>query len=100
MQAGSQDNSFSYVLPSVLTIETAEQLAAEFKQWPLTQKSALALDVSQVETITTPGIQLIVSLEKTVVGEGGTFTLTGKRSEALVHALKDSGLDNLLGKMA
>ena len=47
-----------FTLPAVMTIETAESLAAELKQLPLAEKTQLTLDASQVEHITTAGLQL------------------------------------------
>ncbi len=87
--------STPFVLPAVMTIETAESLAAELKQLPLSEKTNLTLDASQVETITTPGLQLIVSLEKTLSAQGGSLTIQGQR-EPFIHAFKYTGLESLL----
>lgn len=87
--------SLAFVLPPVMTIETAETLAAELKQLPLPEKTRLTLDASQVENITTPGLQLIVSLDKTLAAQGGALLINGQ-TEQLVHAFRDSGLESLL----
>lgn len=84
-------------LPALMTIETVEQLAAEFKQWPLVEKSSVTLDAGQVENITTPGLQLIVSLEKTLTSQGGVMAIIRKK-DSFVRAFKDAGLESVLGK--
>ncbi|MDX2073357.1 MAG: STAS domain-containing protein [Alphaproteobacteria bacterium] len=91
------ENSLNFALPPVMTIETAEALAAELKQLPLAEKTSLTLDVSQVQNITSPGLQLIVSLEKTITAQGGRLTITGER-DAFVCVFKDAGLGSMLGQ--
>lgn len=88
--------AMGFTLPALLTIETAEAFAAECKQWPLEEKTTLTLDASVVENITTPAIQLIVSLEKTLVAQGGALVIVSP-TEAMVRAFNDVGLQNLLG---
>ena len=80
-----------------MTIENAEALAAELKQLPLAEKATLTLDASQVETITTPGLQLIVSLGKTLDVQGGTLIISGPK-DSFARAFRDTGLESLLGK--
>lgn len=89
-------SSIAFRLPSIITIETAEILAAELKQLPLSTKTDLVLDASCVESITTPGIQIIASLDKTLSAQGGTLTINGARN-SFIRALKDVGLESLLG---
>ena len=86
----------AFTLPPIMTVETAESFAAELKQLPLAEKTQLTLDAAQVETITTPGLQLIVSLAKTLEAQSGTLTIINPR-ESFQHAFTDSGLENLLG---
>ena len=92
---GNIDNIISFLLPAVMTIETAEQLAADLKQLSFAEKANLTLDASQVETITSPGLQILVSLEKTLTALGGVLTIEGRR-DAFVRALKDTGLESVL----
>ncbi len=84
-----------FTLPPTMTIETAESLAAELKQLPLAEKTQLTLDASQVEHITTAGLQLILSLEKTLSAQGGVLKMHGKRS-GFIQAFHDAGLQNYL----
>ena len=77
-----------------MTIDMVEAVAAEMKQLPLPEKTHLILDASQLEAITTPGLQLIVALEKTIASQGGILTIQSA-PESLVHALKDTGLEML-----
>lgn len=87
----------SFTLPSVMTIETVESIAAELKQLPLAEKTGLTLDAALVESITTPGLQLIVSLERTLAAQGGTFAIHGQR-EGFARTFRDAGLEELLRK--
>lgn len=94
---GREQPPLAFALPPVMSIETAEALAAEFKQLPLAEKTSLILDASQVENITTPGLQLIVSLGKTLEAQGGTLIINGQK-DSFTRAFRDTGLENLLGK--
>lgn len=85
----------SIALPAVLTIEAVEILAAEFKQLVLENDTHLQLDASAVERVTTPGIQLIVSLEKTVTDAGGILDIIGGKEE-FNNAFADVGLASLI----
>lgn len=89
-------DSASFTLPATITIESIEALAAEFKQWPFAEKTHLTLDASQVENITTPGLQLIVALEKTLSSQGGVLTVASMK-ESFINAFKDAGLASVLG---
>ncbi|MEI7669994.1 MAG: STAS domain-containing protein, partial [Pseudomonadota bacterium] len=91
--------NISFLLPTFMTIETVGTLAAEFKQWSLPKKICVTLDASQVENITSPGLQLIVALEKTLTRNGNALTIIGKK-ELFIQAFKDAGLENFLGKLA
>jgi anti-anti-sigma regulatory factor len=86
----------AFALPAIMTIETAETLAIEFKQLIFERDASLTLDASHVENITTPGMQLIASLKKSITAQGGTLIINGTRTP-FVHALTDAGLKNLLG---
>jgi anti-anti-sigma factor len=92
-----QQNSLSFSLPEEMTIETAEALAAELKQLSLAEKTSLVLDASQVENITTPGLQLIIALEKSLTAQGSALVIKGKR-DSFADAFKDAGLESLLSK--
>jgi anti-anti-sigma regulatory factor len=88
-----EDNIFS--LYPVMNIETADALAVEIKQISLTEKSSFTLDASRVETLTTPGIQIIVSLEKALAAQGGTLRIIG-RKDHFNQSFRDAGLERLL----
>ena len=89
-------DALSFALPPVMTIEMAEALAAELMRLPIAENTSLTLDATRVESITTPGLQLIVSLEKALAVQGGTLTICGAR-DAFIHACKNAGLESLLG---
>ncbi len=89
----NDENQARFTLPPMMTIETAEALCAELKQIPLIGKTGLILDASEVEHITTPGLQLIVALEKTLSTQGGALSITNKK-DWFIRALQDAGLEN------
>ncbi len=84
----------SYTLPSSITIETIEALLGELKDVPLTG-GGLAVDATQVEIITTPGVQVILALGKALAQAGGTFAILEK-SAAFTQAFHTLGLDGQL----
>ncbi len=94
MQQNSINDTNIYDLPAVINIENIELLTNEFKQLLSTKKSILTLDATKIESITTAGLQLIISLEKTMSASGGNLFVKNS-SEAFVSALKDEGLENL-----
>lgn len=63
----------SFVLPAVMTIETVAALAEELKQLPA---GVVTLDGSKTEILTTPGVQLLLSLQKNLSDAGGKLVLT------------------------
>jgi anti-anti-sigma regulatory factor len=93
----SAQSDISFALPPMMTIETAEAVAAVFKELPIAEEMILTLDASHVERLTTPGIQIILSLEKTLAEHGGTLVVNG-RQESFVHVFQDMGLQRLLSK--
>lgn len=95
MQQNLTGNAINFSLPPNMNIENIEHLASDLKQLVSQNKKNLLLDVSKVENITTPGLQLILSLEKTLSAAGNFLSISGE-SISLSGALKDSGLENLL----
>ncbi len=94
---GKAVETLSFILPAVLNIENADALSAELKQLPLNEKTLLVLDAAKVESITTPGLQLIVSLEKSLSVQGGSLVINNQ-PDVLINSFKDSGLEVLLKK--
>jgi len=59
-------NAHTMELPSSVTMDVVEELFAEMKQLKLDSFESFTLDASKVTTITTPGVQLIVSLDRSL----------------------------------
>ena len=97
IEASPVPATLGFVLPPTMTVENAEALAAELKQLPLAEKTCLTLDAAGVQTITTPGLQLIAALQKTLADQGGTLSITGQ-PEHFIRAFKDTGLESVLGQ--
>ncbi len=91
------DKNTSYILPSNMNIEDIESLAGELKNLRLSVKSHLILDASKIESITTAGLQLIVSLDKSIAASGGSLSLVNG-SAVFMEIVKDEGLENLLNR--
>ena len=87
----------SFTLPTIMNIETAEHLVGELRKLPSAQNTDLVLDASHVESLTIPGIQLLVSLEKSLTANGGKLTIN-QRSDSFIYALKDTGFYVLFSK--
>lgn len=57
-------------LPSSMTIETVAQVSATVSQFQFSQENPLVLDAGQLEVVTTPGVQFLVALSKTLESAG------------------------------
>ena len=89
--------ALNFALPAAITIETVEALAADLKQLSFTEKAVITLDASQTENITTPGIQLIVSVEKIMETLGGGVKISNARP-AVIKTFQTIGLERLLAQ--
>ena len=87
-----------FPLPASVTIETVETLASELSKLPLSDKPLLALDASSTVLITTPGLQLIIALERNLSESGGTLSM-GKVSDPVAQAFREAGLESFLHKL-
>lgn len=87
--------SLSFAFPPQVTIETVESIADMLKKNPMTEKALLTLDISQVEYITTPGLQLIISLQKAILALGGVMQIIGAK-QTISHVFQQAGLERLL----
>lgn len=68
-----------FTLPSAMTIETVESVSDNLKQMRI-QPPTLVLNAAQTEILTTPGIQLLLSLAKTLQEQGIALVLTEPRA--------------------
>jgi anti-anti-sigma regulatory factor len=87
------------LLPPAMTIENIEAIAAEYKQFPLKEKMQLKIDASQLEALTTPGAQLLLSFEKSLSLLGGNMVIE-HASPAVRQTLSTLGLTHLLPEPA
>jgi anti-anti-sigma regulatory factor len=87
--------AFTLLMPPMMTIDTAEALAGVFRSMPVVGVSVVSLDVSEVEAITVPGLQVIVALGKAIKAQGGKLAFIGVR-ESFASACADTGLGELL----
>lgn len=95
MQQDFASEAVLFPLPPVINIEVIEVIASKLKQLVSSGNATLVLDASQVENITTAGLQLIISLEKTLSSLGRGLVVKDK-SEIFRAAACEAGLENLL----
>jgi hypothetical protein len=65
-----------FSLPVAVTADTIVGVCAEVETLPLHEISVLSVNMGKVEVITTPGLQLLVSLEKTLGPRQGRLEVT------------------------
>lgn len=80
----------TFTLPRHLTIETAEEVAAALKT-QAANGGDVALDASAVEVMTSPGLQLLIALSKTLAATQARWQLCDPRP-ALQPLLQEAGL--------
>lgn len=91
IEVNSDKDARTFVFPASVTIENIESLTGELKKLQLSSGEKLTLDVEQTEVITTPGIQLILALTKTIAQSGDTITIT-KSKETFNQSFDALGL--------
>jgi anti-anti-sigma factor len=94
---GAQASPPVFALPSSMAIENAEPLAHDLRQLCASASTKLTLDASAVDSISTPGLQLLVSLSKAMQSRGGDIAIIGAR-DIFSRAVEDSGLSAALGR--
>jgi len=82
-------------MPRSLTAESVESVAAEMLAVRLDKKRHVTLDFSQVGILTSPGVQLIVALEKALMESSGTLVISEVKS-AVAEVFSDLGFERLL----
>ncbi len=90
MDAAQQTATSIIMLPSAMTIATVETLATQLNDLPANSQ-LVTLDASGTEIITTPGVQLLLSLHKTLTARGSALTVTNA-SDALAASFEQLGL--------
>jgi len=85
----------SFQLPTTLVIGNIEEIFVQFKQIDFKNSVPFSLDASQVKSITTPGVQLILSLERTLKEHNSNFLLVNA-SENFKESFRTLGLGNKL----
>lgn len=89
------NTSQTLVIPSILDITSAETFLASLKD--ISPLSALTLDAEKVERITTPGVQLLLSIDNSLKKGGGKFILQSS-SDVFNTALIDLGFEDKLNE--
>jgi len=83
-------------LPGVLNLGIAEDLREKFIE-SLIVGNDITLDASNVETITTPCLQVLISAGQSIENAGNTLSIQNS-SKAFIAALEDLGLNDIFDK--
>lgn len=84
-------------LPSALTMDTVEEFAAELAAMPADQLLSVEIDAAALETLTTPGIQLLVSLSKSVAHHQGMLAIH-HLSPSMQQVCEQAGISALVAE--
>lgn len=96
MSSNATQTGKTIPLPSVLNLGVAESLREQFVEHS-TQQTNLIIDASEVETITTPCIQVLLAASHAMDETGGRFSVTAA-SESFETAFQDLGLNVIFNK--
>ena len=83
-------------LPSVLNLGVAETLREQFVELSM-QETSLTIDASEVKTITTPCIQVLLAADRAMEEAGGRVVVTSP-SSSFEAAFQDLGLNVIYKK--
>lgn len=84
-----------FVLPEALTIENVAEVAAGIRALQPGKGMVLTIDAAQTDIITTPGVQLLLSLSSAMQGQGGKLLIVRPR-ESFVLACNALGVASQL----
>lgn len=90
--------ALTYELPAEFTAETAPAIVTELQQLPLTHKTELLLDATQVQHVSTSGAQIIVALQKTLASAEGTLGIQGQK-KLFTQLFEEMGLGWLVNTL-
>ncbi|MFN9323312.1 MAG: STAS domain-containing protein [Holosporales bacterium] len=83
-------------LPAHLTIETAQAFTETIlRDAPMDENTAVNLDAAALETITTPGLQVLLSLQQSLHTKNSRLHIIGA-TPSVQAAFSDCGLQSLL----
>lgn len=80
------------MLPAFLTIETADAVHAELQALLAETSGDVVLDASAVEVMTSPGLQLLVALGKSLGARGNALHLQ-HTPPSMAHILAEAGAE-------
>ena len=81
-------------LPQIVSIATIESVASQLQQLDFCSP-LLTLDASETEVMSTPGIQLLLALHKTLEARSMKLALIGLRP-ALAQSFEQLGMKHML----
>ena len=82
-------------LPPKLSAETVEEVCAEMRESQLARFRTVTLDFSAVDIFTSPGMQLVIALEKSLLEAGGKLAISGVKP-SVSAVMRDLGFERFL----
>jgi anti-anti-sigma regulatory factor len=80
----------SFTLPDALTLHTVETVAEELRAHTLTHGDAIIMDATLTQSISMVGVQLLLSVQRTIAALGGALRIENAR-ETMQLAFHDLG---------
>ncbi|MEZ5692103.1 MAG: STAS domain-containing protein [Rickettsiales bacterium] len=87
-------NVSPFTLPEIIDTASSEELLSQFREL-FAAGNSISVDASKNESITTAGLQLLVSLEKSLVDVGRNLRIEGA-TDNFTQVAKNMGLEGLL----
>lgn len=87
----------NFTLPSTISIDNIESLTRDILALNIENGDRLTLNASLVEVITSPGVQLLIALDKTLTNKCGKL-IVSQPKDAMMATFKSLGLENYLTK--
>jgi anti-anti-sigma factor len=94
-ETAENTNETSMLLPSRLCAETVEEICNEMRAAKLDRFKQVTLDFSQVDIFTSPGMQLVLALGKSLQDAGGKLAVSHVKP-GVSQAMRDLGFEHLL----
>lgn len=84
-------DQIQYTLPAVVTLDTIREIADGLKKLSPGSSATLVLDVSKIEIISTPGVQMLIAAAKSAKEANGKIRMASINA-AVLQAFEDIGL--------
>ncbi len=91
VQTAKDDNQLTVTITGAIDTVTAPQLTAAFDTNGV---KALVFDITGVEYVSSAGIRVFLTMHKTMIAAGGTFTIVGA-APAVANVIRITGFSTI-----